>query len=99
RGKLVTGVQTCALPILFGQSDFSLPGVPDRAEPAGVAQSRHGEAWTPGVVAEPAEVLANDEVNKEYRHLVVRCGDVSASAAPGRSEERRVGKEWSAGEE
>ena len=34
-------------------------------------------------MAEPAEVLANDEVNKEYRHLVVRCGDVSASAAPG----------------
>ena len=34
-------------------------------------------------MAESAEVLANDEVNKEYRHLVVRCGDVSASAAPG----------------
>ena len=35
------------------------------------------------MVAESAEVLANDAVNKEYRHLVVRCGDVSASAAPG----------------
>ena len=70
---------------MFGQSDFSSPGIPGPAEPAGVAQSRplHGESWSPSVVAEPAEVLTNDEVNKEYRHLVVRCGDVSASAAPG----------------
>jgi dihydroorotate dehydrogenase electron transfer subunit len=70
---------------MFGQSDFSSPGIPGRAEPAGVEQSRplHGEAWAPSVVAEPAEVLANDEVNQEYRHLIVRCGDVSASAAPG----------------
>ena len=70
---------------MFGQSDFSASAMPGRAEPAGVAQSQplRGESWSPSVVAESAEVLANDEVNKEYRHLVVRCGDVSASAAPG----------------
>ena len=70
---------------MFGQSDFSASAMPGRAEPAGVAQSQplRDEFWSPSVVAELAEVLANDEVNKEYRHLVVRCGDVSASAAPG----------------
>ena len=69
---------------MFGQSDFSASAMPGRAEPAGVAQSQplRGESWSPSVVAESAEVLANDEVNKEYRHLVVRCGDVSANAAP-----------------
>jgi dihydroorotate dehydrogenase electron transfer subunit len=39
--------------------------------------------WAASVVAEPAEVLVNDEVNREYRHLVVRCGEVSATAVPG----------------
>jgi dihydroorotate dehydrogenase electron transfer subunit len=39
--------------------------------------------WTPCVVGEIAEVISNDCVNAEYRHLVVRCGPISASAAPG----------------
>ncbi|MDB5566367.1 MAG: dihydroorotate dehydrogenase electron transfer subunit [Tardiphaga sp.] len=39
--------------------------------------------WTPSVVGEIAEVISNDCVNAEYRHLVVRCGAVSASAQPG----------------
>lgn len=39
--------------------------------------------WAASVIAESAEVLANDEVNAEYRHLVVRCGQVSANVAPG----------------
>ena len=70
---------------MFGQSDFSASAMPGRAEPAGAAQSQplRGESWSPSVVAESAEVLANDEVNQVYRHLVGRGGDVSASAAPG----------------
>jgi dihydroorotate dehydrogenase electron transfer subunit len=28
-------------------------------------------------------VIANDAVNAEYRHLVVRCGEVAAAGAPG----------------
>ena len=28
-------------------------------------------------------MIANDAVNAEYRHLVVRCGDVAAAGAPG----------------
>ena len=39
--------------------------------------------WSPSVVGEDATVLSNDSVNQEYRHLVVRCGPVSASAVPG----------------
>jgi dihydroorotate dehydrogenase electron transfer subunit len=39
--------------------------------------------FAPSVVSEVAEVLANDTVNDEYRHLVLRCGPVSASAVPG----------------
>jgi dihydroorotate dehydrogenase electron transfer subunit len=34
-------------------------------------------------VAETSEILANTLVNGEYRHMVVRCTDVSASAKPG----------------
>jgi dihydroorotate dehydrogenase electron transfer subunit len=35
------------------------------------------------VVAESAEVLANDSVNPEYRHLILRCSDTAASGQPG----------------
>ena len=67
------------------QTDFSSPAMSDLTELGGIVPSvaPQSESWAASVVAEPAEVLANDEVNKEYRHLVVRCGDVSASAAPG----------------
>jgi dihydroorotate dehydrogenase electron transfer subunit len=35
------------------------------------------------VVAELAEVIANDPVNAEYRRLVARCSDTAAAAGPG----------------
>jgi dihydroorotate dehydrogenase electron transfer subunit len=35
------------------------------------------------VVAELAQVIANEAVNAEYRHLLVLCGDEAAQAAPG----------------
>jgi dihydroorotate dehydrogenase electron transfer subunit len=41
------------------------------------------QSWAAGVVAEPARVLSNAEVNAEYRHLVVGCGEVSSRAVPG----------------
>jgi dihydroorotate dehydrogenase electron transfer subunit len=40
-------------------------------------------SWSASIVGETATVLSNDSVNAEYRHLVVGCGVVSASAAPG----------------
>jgi len=39
--------------------------------------------WKASIVAELAEVAANEAVNAEYRHLVVRCGDEAARATPG----------------
>lgn len=40
-------------------------------------------SWNGSVVSERAEVIANDAVNAEYRHLVARCSDTAASASPG----------------
>jgi dihydroorotate dehydrogenase electron transfer subunit len=40
-------------------------------------------AFAPSVAAEQAEILSNAPVNSEYRHLVVACGSIAASAAPG----------------
>jgi dihydroorotate dehydrogenase electron transfer subunit len=51
-----------------------------------ILQDRIAEAetpWSPSVVGEDAEVLSNERVNPEYRHLVVRCGAVSARAVAG----------------
>jgi dihydroorotate dehydrogenase electron transfer subunit len=62
------------------QSPISLAGT----DP--IFQDRAAKAarpWSPSVVGECAEVLSNDSVNLEYRHLVVRCGAVAASAVPG----------------
>jgi dihydroorotate dehydrogenase electron transfer subunit len=39
--------------------------------------------WRPSVAAELADVLGNEKVNLEYRHLRVRCGELSAKAKPG----------------
>jgi dihydroorotate dehydrogenase electron transfer subunit len=65
---------------MTGRSPISLL----KADP--ILQDRNDEAeagWSPSIVGEAAEVLANDSVNLEYRHLVVRCSAVSASAVPG----------------
>lgn len=51
--------------------------------PQTIATARDAMPWAPSVVGETAEVLSNDNVNAEYRHLVVRCGPVSSTAAPG----------------
>jgi dihydroorotate dehydrogenase electron transfer subunit len=39
--------------------------------------------WKASVVAELAEVVVNDPVNLEYRHLVVGCSEEAAKALPG----------------
>jgi dihydroorotate dehydrogenase electron transfer subunit len=39
--------------------------------------------WRPSVVAELAQVVVNDAVNPEYRHLVARCSETAAAGAPG----------------
>lgn len=39
--------------------------------------------WKASVVAELAEVVANDPVNAEYRHLIARCSETAATGVPG----------------
>jgi dihydroorotate dehydrogenase electron transfer subunit len=39
--------------------------------------------WKAGIVAEPTDVVANETVAGEYRHLIVRCGSELLAAAPG----------------
>ena len=39
--------------------------------------------WKPSIVAEVARVAANTAVNAEYRHLVVDCSEIAASAQAG----------------
>src|SRR6202046_377079 len=39
--------------------------------------------WKPSIVAELAKVVANTAINAEYRHLVVDCSEVAASAQAG----------------
>ena len=46
----------------------------------------HGTAhghWRPTASAEGATVLGNEAVNSEYRHLVLSCSAMAASARPG----------------
>ena len=53
-------------------------------ETLGVGGAPQGACgWSASVVGEIAEVIANDAVNREYRHLVVRCSPVAAGAQPG----------------
>ena len=57
---------------------------PDRGrEPASSGEPSSASSWKASIVAELAEVAANDAVNAEYRHLVVRCGEAAARAVPG----------------
>lgn len=39
--------------------------------------------WSPTVVAEPCAVVSNEDVNSEYRLLIVSCGEEAARATPG----------------
>jgi dihydroorotate dehydrogenase electron transfer subunit len=41
------------------------------------------EPFRPSVVSELAKVVSNDQVNAEYRHLVVACSETAAKGAPG----------------
>jgi dihydroorotate dehydrogenase electron transfer subunit len=52
-------------------------------QPAAAPPASRREPWKPGIVAELASVVANTAVNAEYRHLVVDCSEIAASAQPG----------------
>src|SRR5204863_6012203 len=88
RDLYVTGVQTCALPISLaaavaaGLLDHFAGAVADRAGPLD-----HEEALLRADLAMAAALLA----------LVHGGAGLGAGAIAGRSEERRVGKEWRSG--
>jgi dihydroorotate dehydrogenase electron transfer subunit len=52
-------------------------------QPAAMPPASPHAPWKPSIVAELAKVVANTAVNAEYRHLVVDCSEVAASAQPG----------------
>jgi dihydroorotate dehydrogenase electron transfer subunit len=44
---------------------------------------RESGGWRPAATAELASVVANEPLNSEYRHLVLACSPLAASARPG----------------
>ena len=52
-------------------------------QPAATPSASGRPPWKPTIVAEVARVVANTAINAEYRHLVVDCSEVAASAQPG----------------
>jgi dihydroorotate dehydrogenase electron transfer subunit len=52
-------------------------------QPAAMPPASPHAPWKPSIAAEVAKVVANTAVNAEYRHLVVDCSEVAASAQAG----------------
>ena len=50
---------------------------------AAIGGSCSSAPWKASIVAELAEVVRNEAVNAEYRHLVVNCSEEAAAAQPG----------------
>jgi dihydroorotate dehydrogenase electron transfer subunit len=61
----------------------SRPVADGRARKRGDASALARAAFTPSVVVELAEVIANDPVSSEYRHLVIGCSETAATGVPG----------------
>src|SRR5256885_3797893 len=77
RDYKVTGVQTCALPISFGQSEAQRPAAPPDTH-------AHKAADTPA---------AKSDAQKSFDTMKTLAGIWTAKLTVDRSEERRVGKE------
>src|SRR5205823_11930454 len=95
RDKLVTGVQTCALPILT---------VVPESENAHVLPVTPSFGAVVNVPMVPERPLALPRMNsyvppfqKPVGHCVLGLSSTQPAVDPERSEERRVGKEWGSG--
>src|SRR5205823_7564180 len=95
RDKLVTGVQTCALPISFRATlDLRNGTAPQNAQSIAV---RDGHIVSFASPQEPAEAtLLLERYTEQDRHVQAAIRFISADPDRPRSEERRVGKECSA---
>src|SRR5205823_8848334 len=91
RDKLVTGVQTCALPI-FICLHFNAEGWGDPNEPT-FTDINHLHLLVNGSYLQN-ELELDDERFEMIRRLLSRAYDEEIGAADSRSEERRVGKGW-----
>jgi dihydroorotate dehydrogenase electron transfer subunit len=66
------------------RAGHSMPAKLGRAKAPATLTGKGGRRpWRARVVAGLAEVLSNDALNAEYRHLIVRCSKVAAKAGPG----------------
>src|SRR5206468_6306569 len=96
RDLIVTGVQTCALPI-SGVEDAALFRSTDGAktwhELAGLRGHGTGPQWQPGAGGMCLHTILLDPSNPKRIYIAISA----AGAFRTRSEERRVGKEGSAG--
>src|SRR5205823_7114541 len=92
RDKLVTGVQTCALPISHGRLDLAgmLPQAPSSDTTGWFARDA-------ATFARVSEVMLGEPIPASLPATLVVAVDAFGFAdAETRSEERRVGKEWGA---
>src|SRR5205823_10937129 len=94
--KLVTGVQTCALPILGNGAIATLKGYNG---PTGQAEEEWFHAASQSRLHFAAGCFAaglgiGSGLDEDRPHAGQRA-EVSVRRCPVRSEERRVGKEWS----
>jgi dihydroorotate dehydrogenase electron transfer subunit len=62
---------------------MSLDHPSHQMQPAVTPPASSPTPWKPSIAAELAKVVANTAVNAEYRHLVVDCSEIAASAQPG----------------
>src|SRR5205823_8865046 len=87
RDKLVTGVQTCALPILnVARIAMLRAGLP--VSTSALTINRFCSSGLQAIAFAAERIIAG------FSHVIVAGGTESMSL---RSEERRVGKEWRAG--
>src|SRR5206468_7281683 len=93
RGLIVTGVQTCALPISTPDARV----VPESRIAGRAVRGARVPAVPAGPVRRIGRVLVATTVERERAAVVpgrdIREEDRRAAVVPGRSEERRVGKE------
>src|SRR5207237_2695220 len=92
----VTGVQTCALPICG--SDLKIPEVGDKATQSAIKSILTNPTDRPPVGVPPGNVLAPSYAGfttDTEKLLLSPLPELPPMIETSRSEERRVGKEWS----
>src|SRR5205807_3772415 len=94
RDYKVTGVQTCALPILsLGQQSLARHVIDLQPDAVGILEQHRVIAGRPLILARRADDFGADRGEEAVQFVDIGA---LAGAEAERSEERRVGKEWRA---